>query len=245
MSADAGMTDGLAIRGVTVRFGGHLALHEVSVTAPPARVTGLIGPNGAGKTTLFNVATGMLSPQTGDIKLDGRALTKLPAYKRARLGLGRTFQRLELFTTLSVRENVAVAGVVAKRRQVRITVDEVMERVGVAQLADRDVGEIPTGMARRVELARALMTAPTMLLLDEPASGQNEDETAEFAALLTSLAADGTGILLVEHDMALVMAACTYLHVLDFGQIIAAGAPDEIRRDPAVIAAYLGAEATA
>ncbi len=229
-----------------MRFGGHLAVDDVSFEAGPGTITGLIGPNGAGKTTLFNIITGLLEPTKGQVRFDGRAITRLKPFKRARLGIGRTFQRLELFTSLSVGDNIRVAGEIRNRwHKGRINVhaeaDRIMELIGVDHLADREVTEIPTGMARRVELGRALMTHPKLLLLDEPASGQDETETQEFGELLQRLAAEGTGILLVEHDVSLVMAVCEYIHVLDFGRIIAAGIPSEIRANKLVLDAYLGA----
>ncbi len=245
------MTGELQIQAVSVRFGGHLAVDDVSLDAGPGTITGLIGPNGAGKTTLFNVVTGLLSPTSGRVLLDGVNLTRLPPYRRARLGIGRTFQRLELFTSLSVRDNIKVAGEIANRwrrgrNRIDVTGDaeRIMHTVGIAHLADREVTEIPTGMARRVELGRALMARPQILLLDEPASGQDEQETEEFGRLLQRLATDGIGILLVEHDVSLVMKVCEYIHVLDFGQIIARGTPTEIQSNQAVLEAYLGAEAT-
>jgi branched-chain amino acid transport system ATP-binding protein len=219
---------------VTVRFGGNTALSDVSVDATPGLVTGLIGPNGAGKTTLFNVITGLLPPTSGRVVLDGRDISHLDTYKRARLGIGRTFQRLELFTTLTVRDNLQVAGEIRNtwhsrlwsRHQhinVKHEVERVLDLVGLRAVADKEVSEIPTGTARVVELGRALMTQPRVLLLDEPASGQTEDETTAFGELLKRLAhQDGFTVLLVEHDMALVMKVCDRIHVLDFGKIIAA-----------------------
>jgi len=237
----------LECREVTVRFGGNLALDGVDVWADEGVITGLIGPNGAGKTTLFNVVTGLLAPTKGSVFFDGREMTGLPPFKRARLGIGRTFQRLELFTSLSVRENIRAAGDIRNRWHrgridARREADRIMELIGVAHLADREVAEIPTGMARRVELGRALMTHPRLLLLDEPASGQDERETEEFGELLLRLCAEGTAIFLVEHDVALVMRTCSFIHVLDFGRVIAAGTPGEIRTNPAVLDAYLGEE---
>ena len=236
----------LDVREVTVRFGGKVAVDGVSTSVRPGFVTGLIGPNGAGKTTLFNVVTGLLTPDEGSVVLDGRDVTRRPPHKRARAGLARTFQRLELFTSLSVYDNIRVAGEFRNRwARPRIDVhaetDRVVELLGLARLADRAVSEIPTGMARRVELGRALMTQPKVLLLDEPASGQDEQETAEFGQLLVRLAADGMAVFLVEHDVGLVMATCTDIYVLDFGVVIAHGTPDEIRADQAVLDAYLGA----
>ena len=235
---------------VSMRFGGAVALSSVDLTAEAGVITGLIGPNGAGKTTLFNCITGLLQPNSGLIVLDGETLNGLPPFKRSRCGVARTFQRLELFTSLSVRDNLRVAGDIASRWQ-RDRVDPVRESeriidlLGIRHLADRDVTEIPTGMARRVELGRALMTRPKILLLDEPASGQDEHETEEFGDLLLQLAADGTSILLVEHDVALVMKVCSYIHVLNFGTILASGTAAEIRTDQRVFDAYLGEEGVA
>jgi branched-chain amino acid transport system ATP-binding protein len=237
----------LEAAGVTVQFGGNVALRDISISVERGAVTGLIGPNGAGKTTLFNVITGLLRPQSGRVTIDGKDVTRLPPYKRARHGLSRTFQRLELFTSLNVRDNVRVAGQirnasrVSKRVDVNARADEVLELVGLSSVADRDITELPTGTARRVELARSLMTHPQVVLLDEPASGQTEQETEEFGDLLGRLAvSDGLAICLVEHDMSLVMQVCSTIHVLDYGQIIAVGSPEQVRNDQAVIDAYLG-----
>lgn len=239
----------LEVTDVTVRFGGNVALNNISVSADSGVVTGLIGPNGAGKTTLFNVVTGLFRPSNGHVLLDGTDITKMQPYKRARRGLSRTFQRLELFTSLSVRDNVRVAGQIhnANRISGRMDVnkrsDEVISLVGLSAVADREISELPTGTARRVELARALMTDPRIVLLDEPASGQTEEETEEFGQLLGRLATqDGLSICLVEHDMSLVMEVCQIIHVLDYGRVIAVGPPEEIRQNQAVIDAYLGAE---
>lgn len=234
---------------VQVRFGGNVALDDVSITVEPGTVTGLIGPNGAGKTTLFNVITGLQPLTSGRVLLNGRDVTKLAPHKRARQGLARTFQRLELFTSLTVRDNVLVAGEIrnrwgrgVKRLNAEKEADRIIELVGLSEVADREVGEIPTGQARVVELGRALMLHPTLLLLDEPASGQTEEETEAFGVLLGQLAAEGLGICLVEHDMALVMNVCETIHVLEFGRIIASGDAESVRNDPAVIDAYLGSE---
>ena len=238
----------LECRGVGMRFGGAVALYNVDVSARAGAITGLIGPNGAGKTTLFNCITGLLQPTSGTIELEGREITGLAPFKRARWGVARTFQRLELFTSLSVRENIRVAGDIRNRwaRGARVDpraeTDHVLQLLGLTALADRDVAEIPTGMARRVEMGRALMTRPKILLLDEPASGQDERETEEFGELLLHLCDEGTAILLVEHDVSLVMKVCSLIQVLDFGSIIAAGTPAEIQNDQAVLDAYLGEE---
>jgi branched-chain amino acid transport system ATP-binding protein len=235
----------LDVRDVVVRFGGNLAVDDVSIGASPGQVTGLIGPNGAGKTTLFNVITGLLTPDSGTVELDGVDVTKQPPYRRARRGLARTFQRLELFSVMTVRENIAVAAETRRswaRDSGRVddVVDDVIARIGLRDLADVRVDALPTGQARLVELGRALATRPKVLLLDEPASGQTEQETERFAALLRELADEGMTVVLVEHDVQLVMAVCDVIHVLDFGRIIASGTPDEVRSNDAVLVAYLG-----
>jgi branched-chain amino acid transport system ATP-binding protein len=238
----------LEVRGVTVRFGGNIALDDVSVTAQPGEVTGLIGPNGAGKTTLFNVVTGLLTPSRGQVLLEGRDMTRRAPHRRARAGLSRTFQRLELFTLLSVRSNIRVAADLHRSYTRDRSIDpdkvaeEVLDRLGIGALAESRVDQLPTGLARLVEVGRALATRPRVLLLDEPASGQDESETAALAQLLRNLAADGMAVVLVEHDVDLVMQTCERIHVLDFGKLLAAGTADEVRNDPAVIAAYLGAD---
>jgi branched-chain amino acid transport system ATP-binding protein len=238
----------LDVRSATVRFGGNVALDDVSLQADPGAVTGLIGPNGAGKTTLFNVITGLLPPNSGRVVLDGKDITRVNPTKRARLGLARTFQRLELFTLLSVRENIRVAADIRKGyardgSNPAAVVEEIIERIGLGAVADARVDSLPTGQCRLVELGRSLATRPKVLLLDEPASGQDDQETAQFAELLRQLAAEGVAVVLVEHDVALVMAVCEHVHVLDFGRIIATGSPEEIQRDEAVLAAYLGSGA--
>ena len=237
---------------VTVKFGGNRALSEVDIDVRAGEITGLIGPNGAGKTTLFNVITGLLTPTAGRIMFDGRDVSRLDTHKRARLGIARTFQRLELFTDLSVRDNLRVAGEIhntwsgigrgARRISVGNETERVLDLIGLTGVADAAVSTIPTGTARVVELGRALMIQPRVLLLDEPASGQTDDETRAFEALLRRLVNDdGLTILLVEHDMALVMEVCDRIHVLDFGEVIAVGAPDVVRADARVRDAYLGA----
>jgi branched-chain amino acid transport system ATP-binding protein len=236
----------LEVRNVTVKFGGNIALESVSLSAEAGQVTGLIGPNGAGKTTLFNVITGLQAPTGGEVRLEDRDITSLAPFKRARAGLARTFQRLELFTLLSVKANVRVAADIHRSHSRDSSLDpdrvadEILERLGLAALGNTRVDELPTGQARLVEIGRALATRPRVLLLDEPASGQDEAETDTLAGLLGELAAEGMAVLLVEHDVQLVMRACQLVHVLDFGQILAVGTPDEVRNNQLVLNAYLG-----
>jgi branched-chain amino acid transport system ATP-binding protein len=231
----------LEVRGLMMRFGGVMALNAVDMDVPTGEITGLIGPNGAGKTTLFNVINGMLEPSSGTVRLSGVDATRFPPHRRAKLGLARTFQRLELFASLSVRDNVRVAAELAGRRHIKRAVERILTRVGLEDVADRTAGELPTGSARLVEIARALATQPTVLLLDEPASGLGEAETAHLAALLHDLAGEGLAILLVEHDVNFIMEVCDSIYVLDLGEVIAHGTPDAIRHDPRVLSAYLGA----
>jgi branched-chain amino acid transport system ATP-binding protein len=235
----------LNVEEVSVRFGGLQALASVTIDVPENEVTGLIGPNGAGKTTLFNVITGLQPPTGGTVVLDGKDITNVKPHQRARLGIGRTFQRLETFGTLSVRDNILVAAEMRKgwsREKFKpgTLADELIERIGLTSVAQERVDRLPTGTQRLVEMARALATKPRVVLLDEPSSGLNEAETADFSELLVELAASGLAILLVEHDMGLVMSACHHIHVLDFGQIIAYGTPAEVQANPLVRAAYLG-----
>ena len=238
----------LEIDTISVSFGGLLALDRASIDVEDGRVTGLIGPNGAGKTTLFNVITGLQQPTSGHVRLNGSDVTRVKRHMRARLGVARTFQRLEPFGSLTARDNVLVALEMRRRwaterYDVVAVADELLEKVGISAVADRKVDSLPTGTARLVELARALGTAPRVLLLDEPSSGLDEEETDALGRLLLELAAGGLGILLVEHDMSFVMGTCAYINVLDFGRIIAHGSPDEIQVDPEVQRAYLGTNA--
>ncbi len=252
MPVDAGDTV-ITAEDVTVHFGGLSALSGVSLSVPPAQIVGLIGPNGAGKTTLFNVLTGLQSAQSGRVMYEGRDVTKWAPHRRGRAGIARTFQRLALFTRMTVHDNLVASwesahpgGVVGRgRAERRQRVQAVMELLKLWPIADRLAGELSTGQGRMVELGRALCTDAHLLLLDEPGSGLDAAETAAFSKVLRMLVAgDGVGappaILLVEHDMALVMDVCESLTVLDFGKVIAVGTPAQIRNDEMVKAAYLG-----
>jgi branched-chain amino acid transport system ATP-binding protein len=230
-----------------VRFGGLQALDQVDLTAMPAQITGLIGPNGAGKTTLFNVITGLERPTSGRVVVAGKDVGRLSPYRRARLGIGRTFQRLEVFGSLSVHDNILAAAEFRKgwardgSKPKEVTRD-VIERVGLGEVTESRVESLPTGHARLVELGRALATRPKLLLLDEPGSGLNSEETESLGDLLIELAGEGVGVLLVEHDVELVMRVCHRIYVLDFGKIISVGTAAEVQADPAVQAAYLGTD---
>ena len=232
----------LVVDHVSVRFGGVSALDDVSLHVRPSSVHGLIGPNGAGKTTLFNVVTGLQPPTRGRVRLGERDITRAGTHVRTRLGIARTFQRLEVCGTLTAAENVQLAAEAkrADRRRGRARAEELLERVGARSVADEPADALPTGTARLVELARALATDPSVLLLDEPSSGLDESETAALGRVLRDLRDEGMAVLLVEHDMGLVMQVCDHLDVLDYGAVIASGAPAEVAADPAVQSAYLG-----
>jgi branched-chain amino acid transport system ATP-binding protein len=296
VDAPGGRSAVLTVSEVAVRFGGVAALSDVSLLVQPGTVTGLIGPNGAGKTTLFNVISGLQVPDRGSVHLFDTDVTSMKPHRRARLGLARTFQRLELFGTLTASENVQVglesdatmwdrprlrrmvpgrrgassrrgddvgalsaaapgspAAVAAPGSPAAVAApgspatacDRLLAVVGLDRYGSRQSSSMPTGMARMVELARALAIGPKLLLLDEPGSGLDEAESAALGDLLTRLAASGMAVLLVEHDMELVMGICDHIYVLDFGDIIASGTPEQVRSDALVQAAYLGEAATA
>ena len=260
-----GRTDhGLSARDVVVRFGGLVAVNGVDVDAPSGRITGLIGPNGAGKTTFFNVCCGYQKADEGRVFLNGRDISHESAARRARHGLGRTFQRMELWGSLTVRENVELAaeaahigddpltqlGLVGGTRKVRAETrefaDELLEQTGLTPLAGRIAGEVSTGQGRLVELARALARRPTLLLLDEPSSGLDAAESHEFGELLVRIVRErDLGILMVEHDMSLVLGICEWIYVLDFGRPLMNGTATEVKQSEEVRAAYLGQQSVA
>jgi len=248
----------LTVSDVTVRFGGIVALDGVNVRLNRGEVLGLIGPNGAGKTTLFNVISGVVTPDEGQVVFDGRSLLEQSPHERARLGVARTFQNLELWGGMTVLENLKVPIDAMRRRNtlgdaLRMPVSKFEEHradeyaratLHALELLDYEstlASDLSVGLQRRVEIARALCLRPRLLLLDEPAAGLNPGETEHLAELLTHIAlAYGVSMVLVDHSMSLVMAACDYIYVLNFGKILARGKPDAIRNDPAVVEAYLG-----
>lgn len=249
----------LEASGVRVRFGGVQALDDVSIAVPPGSLVGLVGPNGAGKSTLFGVCSGLTRPNAGRILLSGRDVTRASPQSRARLGLARTFQHPEMFSGLTVREHLAVA-FRARRARSRLWTDmftaaslrrpdaEERERIGsllellsLSALADTAVDGLPLGTTRLVEVGRALASGPSVVLLDEPLSGLDHGETRQLAdAVGRTVREEGISLLLVEHDVAMVLALCSHIYVLEFGVVIAQGDARAIHDDPAVRAAYLG-----
>jgi branched-chain amino acid transport system ATP-binding protein len=235
----------LEVDEVFVRFGGVVAVNGASFDVDEGKIVGLMGPNGAGKTTLFNVITGLQEPTSGRVRFNGKDISKVAPRQRALGGIGRTFQRLEVFGSLSVGDNIRVAAEmrgISRPERVR---DELLDRVGLRAFADVTADSVPTGIARLTELARALACDPRLLLLDEPSSGLSEVETDDFARLIRSLADEGKSILIVEHDVELVLGLCSTIHVLDFGSIISSGTPAEVQADQRVQDAYLGADTEA
>jgi branched-chain amino acid transport system ATP-binding protein len=240
----------LAVENVTRRFGGIVALAEVSLTLEPGDIGGLIGPNGAGKTTLFNLITRLYRPNEGHIVFDGKDLTRTRPHRIVRLGIARTFQNVVLFQNMTVLENLLVGAHSRMRpfgeRRGRRQALEALEYVQLVDVADRLPGGLPFGTLKRVELARALVARPRLLLLDEPAGGLNHEEVGELVGVIRKVREDfDLTVLLVEHHMNLVMAVCDRVHVLNFGRSIAAGTPAEVRANPEVIEAYLGADDSA
>lgn len=250
---------GLEVRQLTVRFGGLTAVDGVSLQVPVGSMTGLIGPNGAGKTTTFNACSGLIQPAEGTVVLHGHDITRATPAQRARMGLGRTFQRMELFDRLSVADNLragaeaaltarrSLLGTVFSTRQESREVDQsclvALELCGIAALADQVAGTLSTGQRRLVELARALAGRFRILLLDEPSSGLDTAETEHFASILRCVATEREiGLLLVEHDMSLVRSLCSYTYVIEFGKLLAEGPTERLLQSDVVRAAYLGGE---
>jgi branched-chain amino acid transport system ATP-binding protein len=251
----------LSCTGVTVRFGGIVALNDVDIEVSPGTVVGLVGPNGAGKSTLFAVLSGLLRPTHGRVLMEGEDITQRSPQARAERGLARTFQHPELFTGLKVREHLVLAYRVRHARR-RVwgdlftlgslrrpdaaesqAVDGLIELLGLGPIAGQQTLGLPLGMGRLVELGRALATDPKVLLLDEPSSGLDSNETEQFEAALGRVTRErGISVLIVEHDVELVMRVSSHIYVLDFGVLIASGPPDQVWVDPAVRAAYLGEE---
>ncbi len=250
----------LEVSGLTKQFGGVKAVDDVSFTIRSGTVHAVIGPNGAGKTTLFNLITGIYAPSAGEVRFDGRSLAGAEPHELARLGMSRTFQNLQVCLNMPALENVMIGshlrlsqglwssllhlpGLRRADRECRAQAAELMDFVGIGAFRDAHASQLPYGVLKRLEIARALAARPTMLLLDEPAAGLNDTETREVEALIRRIAAGGTTVVLVEHDMKLVMNLSDHVLVLDHGRKLAEGTAAEVRANPEVIAAYLGTAA--
>jgi branched-chain amino acid transport system ATP-binding protein len=234
----------LAVDNVSVAFGGIQALSGVTLRVEAAQITGLIGPNGAGKSTLLGVLSGLIQPQGGTVSLEGKSLGRLAPHRRARLGMARSFQRLELWGSMTVRENILTAAEFASKWNRELeppdVTEELIERLSLTPVADTPAAALSSGIARVCEVARALASQPRLLLLDEPSAGLDDFESRELTDTLMAVAAAGTAVLLVEHHVEMVMRSCAHIWVLDFGLLIADGTASEIRASEAVQTAYLG-----
>lgn len=247
----------LQLTQVTKVFGGVRASNAINLEVSRGQLRGVIGPNGAGKSTLFNLISGQLRPSSGAVFIDGKEVTRLPAYIRARRGVSVVFQGARLFSGMTVLENVMVgchastrAGILSgifhtprqhrEELEIRERAERALERVGLSHLGGRAIEGLPLGQQRRIQMARALVSGADLMLLDEPASGLRSEERLDFIELVREIKSQGTTILLIEHDVAMVMALADRITVLDLGTVIAEGTPDEARNDPRVIAAYLG-----
>lgn len=235
--------ESLIVNDVTKRFAGLAALQNVSMSLEKGEILGLIGPNGSGKTTLINVITGLLPSDGGQIMVGQIDITNKPSYQVAHTGISRTFQTIRLFRELTVLENVEVAALSVgfSRRQAHEEAVQALAELGISRWGDSWAGELPYGLERRVEVTRALAMKPKFLLLDEPAAGLNEEESNQLMEILRPIPEKkNLGMLIVEHDMRLIMRLCHRLHVLNYGKTIGEGSPDEVRKIPAVVQAYLG-----
>ncbi|MEM7226779.1 MAG: ABC transporter ATP-binding protein [Pseudomonadota bacterium] len=259
---DPATTDGndhLRCENIQVNFGGVVACDELSLSVPKGRIVGLIGPNGAGKTTLFNVLTRFQSYDSGHVYYEGRAIDDCKPHHMVHMGMSRTFQNINLFGNQTTLNNIMTGahslmgdpfsamcwlpGARRREREIEERALEIAEMLNLTEELESVVGTLPYGYQKRVELARALASKPSILLLDEPVAGCNEEETAELKDLVLQVNRQlGSSVLLVEHDMSMVMQVCDYIYVINFGANLAAGTPEEVRRNPEVIAAYLGDE---